>query len=190
MSQNIQSIAPKVQKKQQGFSLVEIALAMGILAFGLVTIVGLLPIGLDSFKESQQRTMMQQIGDRMAADVRQTPYDEIENIFFRWSDTGSWAGRMDRSFDVEGNQVDRVSERDVKVYQSVANVEDDTLGELIGSTFVIPGAGINPDVTAIRITVIYAPYGDVDPWQRWRQIQEQGDWYESFVFMANGVNSN
>ncbi|MDR1146287.1 MAG: hypothetical protein LBK71_09150 [Verrucomicrobiales bacterium] len=58
---------------KQAFSLVEVVLAIGIMAFGLIVIIGLLPAGLrsnrDSTEESQAVNLMQAvIADRQATD--------------------------------------------------------------------------------------------------------------------------
>lgn len=45
------SLAPKSQNSQ-GFSLVEVALALGIVAFAFVSLFGLLPAGLSTFRTS------------------------------------------------------------------------------------------------------------------------------------------
>lgn len=56
-----------------GFSLVEIVIAMGIAAFCLVAIFGLIPAGLKTNKESLSETMAAGLASRIAADLRGTP---------------------------------------------------------------------------------------------------------------------
>ncbi len=42
--------------RERGFTLVEIALALGIAAFALVGIIGMVPVALDNARESRQQT--------------------------------------------------------------------------------------------------------------------------------------
>src|SRR5438874_5357769 len=59
------------------FSLVEIVLALGVAAFCLVAVLGMLPVGLKTQQASVQQTManaiMSQIVDDLRADVRLPP---------------------------------------------------------------------------------------------------------------------
>jgi uncharacterized protein (TIGR02598 family) len=56
-----------------GFSLVEIALAVGVMAFCLVAVLGLLPIGQSSDQAAIEQTTAAGIAASLAADLRQTP---------------------------------------------------------------------------------------------------------------------
>ncbi len=78
----------------RGFTLVEVTLALGILAFCLVAILGLMPVGLDSFRNASRQaeaaTLLRQIGVSLL-----TPVPE-ENGVYRLADPGtigdlSWA---------------------------------------------------------------------------------------------------
>ncbi len=56
-----------------GFSLVEVALALGIAAFALVAIFGLLPIGVTSNQNAVQQTVAAGIASSIAADLHNAP---------------------------------------------------------------------------------------------------------------------
>lgn len=66
---------------QRGFSLVEVTLALGIIAFALVSLMALLPLGmktnLDSLEESQAINLVRAV----IADRRLTPAKEISTRF-------------------------------------------------------------------------------------------------------------
>lgn len=51
------------QRNDLGFTMVEIALAIGILGIALVAIVGVLPVGLNVQKENREDTLIEQEGD-------------------------------------------------------------------------------------------------------------------------------
>ncbi|MDX6765811.1 MAG: hypothetical protein SFU85_03380 [Candidatus Methylacidiphilales bacterium] len=56
-----------------GFSLIEVTLALGITAFALVLLVGLLPVGLQSNKESREESIAVNLVNALIADLRLSP---------------------------------------------------------------------------------------------------------------------
>lgn len=58
-----------------GFALIEVALALGVAAFALVAILGLLPIGLQSNQASIERTAAATIAAGVVADLRAAPIE-------------------------------------------------------------------------------------------------------------------
>jgi len=54
----------------RGFSLVEIALALGVVALALVSILGLIPVALDAAEESRSQARAALISRRVFADLR------------------------------------------------------------------------------------------------------------------------
>jgi uncharacterized protein (TIGR02598 family) len=55
------------------FSLVEVTLALGVAAFALVAVFGLLPLGLNSDQASIEQSAATNIATEIAADLRQAP---------------------------------------------------------------------------------------------------------------------
>lgn len=74
-----------------GFSLVEVTLAMGIIAVSLLSLIGLLPAGLGVLRESMEATIHAQIVQRIASGLSSADFDKLED------------GEM--SFDQEGQRV-------------------------------------------------------------------------------------
>ena len=60
-----------------GFSLVEVAIASGIAAIGIIMLFGLLPSGLTMFRESMTVTISSQIAQRLIHEAVQTDYDVL-----------------------------------------------------------------------------------------------------------------
>jgi hypothetical protein len=56
-----------------GFSLIEVTIALGIAAFCLITVFGLLPIGLDSSQNAAEQTTVSGIATAISADLHSTP---------------------------------------------------------------------------------------------------------------------
>jgi type II secretory pathway pseudopilin PulG len=59
--------------RSSAFSLVEVTLALGVAAFCLLAVFGLLPIGLNSDRNSTQQTAAASLARAIAADLRVTP---------------------------------------------------------------------------------------------------------------------
>jgi len=63
----------KTTSSQQGFSLIELALAIGVAAVCLVTIFCLLPAGLETNQNAARRTVAANLLSTVIADLRATP---------------------------------------------------------------------------------------------------------------------
>lgn len=59
---------------RRGFSLVEVVLALGICSFAMVAIVGMIPVGLSTFKDAMDTTAQSQIVQTLASEVLLTDY--------------------------------------------------------------------------------------------------------------------
>jgi prepilin-type N-terminal cleavage/methylation domain-containing protein len=57
----------------RGFTLVEVALALGVVAFCLVAIFGLLPVGINSNRNSIEQAAANNIARAIVSDLRATP---------------------------------------------------------------------------------------------------------------------
>jgi uncharacterized protein (TIGR02598 family) len=57
----------------QGFSLVEVALALGIAAFCLVTLLALMPVGLQSYKKADDQSVMVNLATMVVRDIQSAP---------------------------------------------------------------------------------------------------------------------
>jgi uncharacterized protein (TIGR02598 family) len=71
---------PKVQpsgSRQRGFSLVEVTLAIGIVSFAFLAILGLIPIGLQTFRSAIDTSVSAQIFQRVINEAQQTDFDTL-----------------------------------------------------------------------------------------------------------------
>ena len=69
-----------VRKKRSGFSLVEITVALGIIAFAFVSIFGLLPSGLTTFRRAMDISIGSQIIQRLINDAQQTDFENLKTL--------------------------------------------------------------------------------------------------------------
>jgi len=91
---SLQMQPPKIRpSRRYAFSLVEVTLAIGILSFGLLSVIGLMPVGLNTFRQSINTSVGTQISQRLMNEKRQTdfvtliaPANAIEYRYF--SDEG------------------------------------------------------------------------------------------------------
>jgi uncharacterized protein (TIGR02598 family) len=61
--------------RQAAFSLVEVALALGVVSFSLMALIGLVPVGLGHFRDAIDATVGSQIAQRVVTDAQQTDFD-------------------------------------------------------------------------------------------------------------------
>ena len=59
------------------FTLVEVTLSIGIMAFALLAVFGLLPIGMNTFRTAINTTIGGQIAQRVINDAQQTDFDQL-----------------------------------------------------------------------------------------------------------------
>jgi Tfp pilus assembly protein PilV len=65
------------RRLRAGFSLIEVVLAMGVVAFCLVSIIGLLSVGIGSTDASTEQTTLANILSAVSADLRSTPNPSV-----------------------------------------------------------------------------------------------------------------
>lgn len=64
-------------RKTSGFSLVEIVIAIGIVSFALVAILGMFPIAMRNAQESQRETRATFIAQQLFASIQAGPYTNV-----------------------------------------------------------------------------------------------------------------
>lgn len=96
---------------QRAFTLVEVVLSIGIVAFAFVAVLGLLPAGLSNFRQAMETSVGSQIAQRIIAEAQQTDFDVLideenlpttANFTFRAPKVGAPALRY---FDEQGNEI-------------------------------------------------------------------------------------
>src|SRR5436853_6863358 len=78
----IHSPVSQLARDDEAFTMVEIALAVAIIAFALVAIIGVLPAGLQVQKENRQDTLLAQDGTYLMEAIRNgaSGLDELTNF--------------------------------------------------------------------------------------------------------------
>lgn len=164
---------------QRGFSLVEVTMAIGIAAFAILSVVGLMPVGMDVFSKTVKTSSSKRIADRLMAEIRDTPWDTLKDYAGGSASTG-W-GFYETKFDING---DATSGSDW-VFKANVSVSS-TQGETWRYPVKLPG---NPgydeqNLRHITVTVAYWPEhpagGENDKSGRWifsptSDVSQRGD---------------
>lgn len=91
---------------RRGFSLVEVVLAIGVVAFAFVAIFSLLPVGMGVFREAMDTSVSAQIVQRIVSDSQQTNFDNlVDPTKSGGTASGDWFVLPLRYFDDQGSEV-------------------------------------------------------------------------------------
>lgn len=92
--------------RTKGFSLVEISLALAIIAIALVALIGLLPSGLNQFRTAMDSQTAGEIFQRVVADAQEADFDTLLASKAETGGNGSQFFRLPlRHFDNQGTEV-------------------------------------------------------------------------------------
>jgi uncharacterized protein (TIGR02598 family) len=67
-------------KGPSAFSLIEVCVAIGIVAFAMMTSVGILPMAMDVFQKAKRDTIHANILIRISGEANSIPFDRLEEI--------------------------------------------------------------------------------------------------------------
>ncbi len=67
-------------RRTHGFTLVEIAIAIGILAVALVALMGMLPAGMSNFRKAMDTSVTAQIAQKILQDMEEAEFDEVIDV--------------------------------------------------------------------------------------------------------------
>jgi uncharacterized protein (TIGR02598 family) len=90
-------------RRASGFTLIEVALALGVVAFAFVGLIALLPAGLNNFRSSMNISIGSQIFQQIVNDAEQADFDAL--VKQETPDGTGFAVLPLRYFDDEGNEI-------------------------------------------------------------------------------------
>jgi uncharacterized protein (TIGR02598 family) len=96
-------MSQRLHNRVGGFSLVEVAISLGIVTFSLTALLGIVPIGLAHFREAIDTTVSSQLAQRVITDAEQTDFDLL--IASAESSTADFFVLPERYFDEQGSEV-------------------------------------------------------------------------------------
>jgi len=93
---------PLAQRRSAGFSLPEVAMAIGIIAIAFVALIGLLPVGLNTYRAAIDESNQTWIMQSMNSMIQTTDFTEIPNLDYKTSNEIYY-------FDEEGSLIEKDS---------------------------------------------------------------------------------
>lgn len=132
-----------IRSSLSAFSLVEITLAIGIVAFAFVALLGLVPVGLENFRQSLDTSVRSQIVQRLATEAQQTDFDLLPKLASVW-----------RYFNDEGTEIP-LTEITGSIY---------TVKVGLGTKEqTIAGEKKSRNLAIVLVTIAYDPARQADP---------------------------
>ena len=162
--------------KAKGFTLVEVVLAIGIVAFAFVGLLALMPAGLSTFRKAMNTSVGAQVAQQLSSEIEQTDFDSLlsscqpDISAFTSGSTSEdgilyWKGNQAkfRYFDDQGNEVTpsgggdslQTQEKQRILYWALTRVARAQL--VPGSTTSVQGRSDNKDLVQITIQVLENP---------------------------------
>jgi len=80
--------AAKARWMERAFSLVEVAIALGIISFCLVALMGMFPVMLESIRQSREKTLVAEMFQTIAEDLRNTAPSNNEKRAYEFDAEG------------------------------------------------------------------------------------------------------
>jgi len=114
-----------------GFSLVEVVMAIGVVSFAFMSVLGLLPVGMKTFRSAINTSVSGQIFQRIVNEAQQTDFDTLVG-----------AAPVVRYFDDQGNEA---ASADKAIYQVKTRI--------LASTGLPAGAAAATNANLATITV-------------------------------------
>jgi uncharacterized protein (TIGR02598 family) len=85
---------------------VEVTLALGVISFGMLAVLGLLPAGLGTFRQSMDTTVASQIFQQIINEAQETDFDQlIKDKTNATISSGSTGVKQIRYFDNQGKEL-------------------------------------------------------------------------------------
>lgn len=129
--------------KASGYSLVEVMVAVGIVSFGIIAMVSMMPSGLSTFRNSMDRSISSQIAQRIVNEARQTDFTTL----IGYSGNASFEYRY---FTDEGDEV-KSGDGKTRVYAAFTEVTNPIV--ITGTS----GNFTNSSIARIRVRVANNP---------------------------------
>src|SRR4030095_8999506 len=94
--------AAPTRSRSAGFSLPEVAMAIGIIAIAFVALIGLLPVGLNTYRAAIDEANQTWIMQSMTSMIQTTDFARVEELDYKVSNEIYY-------FDEEGALIDRAT---------------------------------------------------------------------------------
>lgn len=138
----------RLRRSAAGFSLVEVVLAVGIMALGVVTILGLLPHGLEMSRKTANEMAEARIIEHIVGEMQSTDWAVLNNY-----------GQQTRYFDDQGLELPSLSSTEARfALNYVVRVEVPDLDVQLPTNQ--PTTQANQNLRRVTIRMVGAPLPD------------------------------
>ena len=107
-------LAPISRRGQEGFSLVEVTIAVGIVAFAVLPMMGVMALGLSNLGEARDQLTEAHIVSTLTSKIRNLTFEEIGTVL---------AGETELLFSIEGEEIGP-SRADEAAYRETLKASD------------------------------------------------------------------
>jgi uncharacterized protein (TIGR02598 family) len=136
-----------LRRGETAFSLVEVAIAFAILSFAMITLIGLLPLALTTFRETKRDTVHADILQYVASQANLTPFTDMTPVA-----TGVFASSlMPWTFDDQGG-----------VIQAATTNLADTLPMVYSATITVTPSPLLPGASVVSTNTYLLTVAIVD----------------------------
>lgn len=154
------------RSSSKGFSLVEVVMAIGIIAFAFVALFGLLPVGLKVFRESVDGANETWILQSLNSMAQVTAWDKLEDLSHENGGDVYYYDEEGRLTDSELHPGDGLA-KDQRLYAAKLLVEEFSAPQEGGSKTVHPSAR--------RVIAVIATYPNPTAMQAFEEIRTAED---------------
>lgn len=70
----------KIKHRAKAFTLIEVTLSIGIVAFAFVAMMGMLPVGLSAYNNAVDATIEAQIAQKLFSEAQQIKFEDLDSI--------------------------------------------------------------------------------------------------------------
>lgn len=144
-----------IKKNRNGFTLVELTLAIGVMSFALVAILGLMPVGLKTSQDAILDTTKAQILQKVTTDLSMISFGEELDEYITKEHYFDYEGKMVDSAE-DGIFVMEVVDNEVKSPQFPGVEEVSEMEERLGRVLVSIQRNVpeRPEIARLGIPVV------------------------------------
>ncbi|MDF1739702.1 MAG: Verru_Chthon cassette protein B [Verrucomicrobiales bacterium] len=197
-------ITPK-RGQARGFSLVEVTIAMAIASVALVTLMGLIPQGMDTMREAGDTAIEARIHQQVLNELQLTPFDDASGS----SLLDSYYNDLEIYYDSQGEEMshsknqgsvadDKKKGAFAHIYSarvSVPKTSGGKMPESVGggsySGFSFGGSDANTNIRPVIVEITSAAGGDDDfDWDAEKNASHIHSYQSVVVKMGRDLNAN
>jgi len=141
-----------IKRGWAAFSLVEVTIAMAVVSFAFVSLFGLIPTGLNTFRQAMDTSVGSQIIQRVLNDAQQTDFDQLI-VDKNGNPIATTGVKATRYFDDQGTEITSGSAG--AIYYVNTRVMPATVMPSAGGT--PPPEATNSDLATVTVQVVNNP---------------------------------